>query len=137
MKKDFIKIIQGSVIISTVGVFVVDYFSHLFLSKPMETTPYFLTKFSLYLIYSMIFLSFINLKNKEFIKVLIGGIIVSSIWGTYYNVLPIIFDFYPFGIPLEGLTFLNMGLVGTGFAFGVVHTVAFLLGYYSKKLLLK
>ncbi len=74
-----------------------------------------------------------NLKKHEFLKVLVGGIVISSLWGTYYNILPAIFDFYPFGISLRDLTFLGMGLFGTGLAFGTVHTIAFLGGYYVSK----
>ncbi len=78
-----------------------------------------------------------KLHKSEFPKVLLGGIVVSLLWGTYYNILPALFDFYPFGIPLEGLTFLGMGLLGTGLAFGTVHTVAFIGGYYTSKLFIK
>ncbi|MCX6779408.1 MAG: hypothetical protein NTU97_04230, partial [Candidatus Magasanikbacteria bacterium] len=123
MKKNYLKIVASSILISAIGVFVVDYLFHLFFSNPMETIPYFLAKMTLYFIFSILFLSVINLQKKEFTKVLIGGIVVSLIWGTYYNILPEIFDFYPFGIPLRGLTFLGMGLWGTGLAFGTVHTL--------------
>ncbi|MBI5306344.1 hypothetical protein HZB04_02055 [Candidatus Wolfebacteria bacterium] len=134
MKKNYLKIVVGAVIISLVGVYVIDYFSHLLFSSPMETTPYFLAKLTLYFVFSILFLSFINVSKKEFIKVAIAGIVVSSLWGMYYNIFPLIFDYYPFGISLGGLTFLGMGLFGTGFAFGIVHTLAFILGYYSSKL---
>jgi hypothetical protein len=63
--------------------------------------------------------------------VLGAGVVVASLWGMYYNVLPALFDYYPYGISLRGLSFLGMGLVGTGIAFGVVHTAAFVAGYYS------
>ncbi len=137
MNKNFLKILIQSILISIIGVFVIDYFSHLFFSNPMETTSYFLAKMSLYIVFSILFLSISNLSRNELRKVVIGGIIVASLWGTYYNILPALFDFYPFGIPLEGLTFLNMGLVGTGIAFGIVHTLAFIGGYYSSKFLRK
>ncbi len=99
----------------------------------METIPYFLAKLTLYFIFSIIFLLVADLNKNESTKVIISGIIVASIWGTYYNILPALFDFYPFGIPLNGLTFLGMGLMGTGIAFGVVHIIAFTGGYYTSK----
>ena len=123
--------------ISVVGVFVVDYFSHLLFSDPMETLPYFMAKSGLYFAFSVVFLFVFNLEKKEFLKVLIAGISVSLLWGMYYNILPAIFDYYPFGISLRGLTFLGMGLFGTGLAFGTVHTLAFIGGYYSSKFSLK
>lgn len=129
------KIIIKALLLSVVGVFVIDYFSHLFFSNPMETMPYFLAKLALYFVFSIVFLSFLNLQKKEFTKVLIGGIVVSLLWGMYYNVLPLVFDYYPFGIALEGLTFLDMGLLGTGLAFGIVHTATFVGGYYFSRLL--
>jgi hypothetical protein len=78
-----------------------------------------------------------KLAGKDFWRVMIGGIIVASLWGMYYNVLPLIFDYYPFGIPLRGLTFLGMGIFGTGLAFGIVHTLAFVGGYYATKPIFK
>ena len=136
-KKNYIKIVVGSIIISVIGVFVIDYFSHLLFSNPMETTPYFLAKLTLYFVFSIVFLSVFNLKEKEFFKVDAAGITVALIWGAYYNILPLIFDYYPFGISLRGLTFLGMGLFGTGLAFGIVHALAFVGGYYSARFLLK
>ena len=126
-----------SFLISAIGVFAVDYFSHLLFSNPMETMPYFLAKMALYFLFSIIFLLTLNLNKNEFIKVAVGGISVSLLWGMYYNILPAIFDYYPFGISLRGLTFLGMGLFGTGLAFGTVHTLAFIGGYYSSKFALK
>ena len=137
MKRNYGKIFVGSILISAIGVFVIDYFSHLLFSNPMETTPYFFAKAAAYVIFSFLFLTFVNVKKKEFVKVLIGGIIVASLWGVYYNVLPALFDLYPFGIALAGLTFLGMGIIGTGIAFGAVHTLAFLGGYYASKVILK
>ncbi len=141
MNKNYIKIAISSIVISLVGVYVIDYFSHLLFSNPMETIPYFMAKMVLYFVFSMIFLSFVDTTKKEFVKVAVAGIIVSLLWGFYYNILPVIMDkffnidFYPFGIALEGLTFLGMGLFGTGLAFGIVHTLAFIGGYYSTKIL--
>lgn len=134
MKKNYPKIVLNAIIISVLGVYVIDYFSHLFFSSPMETLPYFMVKFALYFVFSIFFLLFIDVNKKEFIKVAIGGIVVASIFGIYYNILPSIFDFYPAGISLSGLTFLGMGLFGTGLAFGIVHTLAFIGGYYSTKI---
>jgi uncharacterized BrkB/YihY/UPF0761 family membrane protein len=133
MKKNYFHIFIGSLIIAIIGVFVVDYFSHKFFSNPMETIPYFFAKAAWYVIFSFLFLSFMNLKKKEFGKVLIGGIIVSALWGAYYNVFPVVFDYYPFGMSLYGLSFLGMGLLGTGIAFGTVHTLAFIVGYYASR----
>ena len=132
MQKYF-KLIINSVLIAVVGVFIIDYFFHLFFSNPMETTGYFIGKMSLYIVFSIIFLSIFNLQKREFIKVVIGGIAVASLWGMYYNVFPIIFDYYPYGIALNGLSFLGMGLLGTGIAFGIVHTLAFIGGYYINR----
>lgn len=137
MKKNYAKIAIGSLLISIIGVFVVDYFSHLLFSGPMETLPYFMAKSAVYFLFSIIFLSIFNLEKREFVKVLIAGISVSLLWGMYYNILPAIFDYYPYGISLRGLTFLGMGLSGTGLAFGTVHTLAFISGYYSAKVALK
>lgn len=103
----------------------------------METVPYFMAKSAIYFVFSIIFLSIFNLEKREFLKVLIAGIAVSLLWGMYYNILPAIFDYYPFGISLRGLTFLGMGLFGTGLSFGTVHTLAFMGGYYSAKIALK
>jgi hypothetical protein len=133
MEKNYIKIATNALIISIVGVFVIDYFSHLLFSNPMETIPYFIAKATVYFIFSIIFLSVVNLEKNEFIKVAIGGIVVASLWGMYYNIFPSLFNYYPFGIPLKGLTFLGMGLFGTGFAFGTIHTLAFVGGYYSSR----
>jgi len=136
MKKYF-KITISSLLIAIIGVFVIDYFSHLLFSNPMETTGYFIGKMSLYFVFSIIFLSVLNLHKREFIKVVVGGIIVASIWGMYYNILPAVFDYYPTGISLNGLSFLGMGLLGTGIAFGIVHTLAFVGGYYIVKFMFK
>ena len=137
MKKNYGTIIVTALLISIIGVFVIDYFSHLLFSNPMETIPYFLAKMTVYFVFSCIFLSVMRLDRHEFIKVIIAGVIVASLWGIYYNILPVLFDFYPFGIPLEGLTFLGMGLVGTGLAFGIVHTLAFIGGYYASTYIVK
>ncbi|MFA6177866.1 MAG: hypothetical protein WC694_03180 [Candidatus Paceibacterota bacterium] len=141
MKKNYFKIALNAIIISFVGVYVIDYFSHLLFSNPMETLPYFIVKFSLYFLFSILFLSFIDVNRKEFIKVSVAGILVASIFGFYYNILPFIMNkvfnvyFYPFGISLNKLTFLGMDLFGTGVAFGIIHTLAFVGGYYSTKLI--
>ncbi|MFA6383208.1 MAG: hypothetical protein WCX17_02195 [Parcubacteria group bacterium] len=133
MKKNYLTIVAGAAIISAIGVFIIDYFSHLLFSNPMETGPYFVAKAAVYFIFSLVFLSVINLEKNEFIKVAVGGIIVASLWGMYYNIFPLLFNYYPFGISLSGLTFLGTGLFGTGLAFGIVHTLAFVGGYYSSK----
>lgn len=141
--KNYPKIVLRSFLLAIVAVFVIDYFSHLLFSNPMETLPYFLAKLVLYFVCAIIFLSIFDLKSKEFTKVILTGVVVSLLWGFYYNIIPFIMDrffnidFYPFGIALGGITFLGMGLFGTGLAFGVVHTLAFIGGYYSTKPLAK
>jgi hypothetical protein len=137
MKRNYLKILLGSILIPLIGVLVIDYFSHLFFSDPMETLPYFLAKMAFYFIFSLIFLAIFNPEKNEFLKVAGAGIAVALIWGAYYNVLPWLFDYYPYGITLEGLTFWGMGILGTGLAFGVVHTLAFIGGYYASKFILK
>ena len=143
MQKNYIKIVLNSLMISVIGVFGIDYLSHLLFSNPMETLPYFLAKTTLYFVFSIIFLSFIDSDAKGFLRVLLAGISVSLLWGFYYNILPVIMDkifnidFYPFGIALFGLSFLGMGILGTGLAFGIVHTLAFVGGYYISKFILK
>lgn len=142
MQKNYFKITLNSIMIAVIGVMGIDYISHQLFSNPMETFEYFLAKMALYFIFSFIFLSFFDLNNKRFFKVISAGITVSLIWGFYYNVLPLVLDkffnidFYPFGIPLFGLTFLGMGLLGTGLAFGIVHTFAFIVGYYVSRFIL-
>ncbi|MBU6371018.1 MAG: hypothetical protein KGH93_00385 [Patescibacteria group bacterium] len=134
--RNFPKIILHSLLIAVIGVMGIDYVSHLLFSNPMETLPYFLTKMALYFVFSILFLSFFDKGGKSLWRTLVAGIIVSLAWGFYYNILPVIMDdlfnidFYPFGIALKGLTFLGMGLFGTGLAFGIVHTLAFVGGYY-------
>ena len=137
MFKNYLKIIFRSLLISLTGVFVIDYFSHLLFSDPMETPPYFMAKAVVYFVSSIIFLSVLKLEENEFIKVAVGGVAVALFWGAYYNILPAIFDYYPFGISLRGLTFLGLGLVGTGLAFGLVHILAFIGGYYFVKFIFK
>src|SRR3989338_6216692 len=105
------KIAIQSFLISFIGVFVIDYFSHLLFSNPMETMSYFAAKMTLYFVFSILFLSIFNFKKNEFVKVLAAGIVVSLLWGAYYNILPAVFHYYPFGISLQGLTFLGMGLL--------------------------
>lgn len=137
MKNNYLKIIIQAILITVIGVFGIDYFFHLFFSSPMETLPYFLAKATLYFVFSIAFLAIFDLKKNEFIKVAVGGIVVASSWGIYYNILPSIFDYYPFGIALRGLTFLGMGLFGTGVAFGTIHTLAFIAGYYLTRFIFK
>ncbi len=137
MNRNYWKIGMSAVLIAIVGVFGVDYFSHLLFSSPMETTAYFFSKFTLYFVFSVAFLSFFKLEKHEFGIVAGAGVVVAALWGLYYNVLPALFGYYPFGIPLQGLTFLGMGLLGTGIAFGIVHTLSFIVGYYVTNYLLK
>jgi len=133
--KKFFRVFVSSLLIALVGVFVIDYFSHLLFSSPMETTGYFWGKASVYFVFSFIFLYVIHLEKREFWKVLAGGIIVASLWGMYYNVFPLFIDYYPTGISLNGLSFLGMGILGTGLAFGTVHTFAFIGGYFTARVL--
>ncbi|MFA6973424.1 MAG: hypothetical protein WC238_01615 [Parcubacteria group bacterium] len=133
MQNNYLKIALKASIITAVGVYVVDYFSHLLFSDPMETLPYFMAKATWYFVFSVVFLSVLNLDKRETIKVIIGAIIVASVWGAYYNILPALFDFYPFGLTLSGINFLGMGILGSGVAFGSVHIFAFIGGYYATK----
>jgi hypothetical protein len=130
MPKNYLKIIINSILLAIIGVWGVDYIFHFLFSSPMETQAYFMAKMTLYLLGGVIFLSFFNLNKHRFLKVLSVGIVIASLWGIYYNILPILFDFYPFGIPLNGLSFLGMGILGTGLSFGIVHVAAFVCGYY-------
>ncbi|HXK37981.1 MAG TPA: hypothetical protein VJ579_02855 [Candidatus Paceibacterota bacterium] len=127
------RLLLSSLIISLVGVFVIDYFSHLIFSDPMETLGYFWVKAGAFFLFSLAFLKYINLSTHELHKVMIGGIVIASLWGMYYNVFPLLFEYYPYGIALNGLSFLGMGIFGTGVAFGIVHTLAFTLGYYTNR----
>ena len=133
MNNNILKTFVRSIVIAIIGVFVIDYFSHLLFSNPMETTEYFYAKCLAYFIYSMIVLSTVNYKKSELLRVVISGVVIASLWGIYYNVLPEILDYYPQGIALAGLSFLGVGILGTGIAFGTVHTVAFVGGYYCSK----
>lgn len=103
----------------------------------METGAYFFAKLALYFMFSFVFLFVSKLQKHEFGTVAGAGVVVAALWGMYYNVLPLLFGYYPFGIPLQGLTFLGMGLLGTGIAFGIVHTLAFIVGYYVTTHILK
>jgi hypothetical protein len=124
-----------ALVIAAVGVCGIDYFSHLLFSSPMETAPYFWSKATLYFAFSLVFLASTRRDTHEFRTVLLAGIAVALMWGTYYNILPEFFHYYPFGIALYGLTFLGLGLFGTGLAFGTVHALAFVGGYYASKLI--
>ena len=73
VKTPYLKIVLRALTIAVVGVFGIDYFSHLFFSNPMETTPYFLAKMFLFAVFAIVFLSFFKLRKDEFTKVLIGG----------------------------------------------------------------
>ncbi|KKS84235.1 MAG: hypothetical protein UV60_C0025G0007 [Parcubacteria group bacterium GW2011_GWA2_43_11] len=143
MKKNYLKIVLGAGIISLVGVWVIDYLAHWLFSNPMETMPYFMVKLALYFVFSILFLLIIKTDKNELLKVVVAGIIVALLFGFYYNIISIIMDklfdiyFYPFGIALNSLSFLRMGLLGTGLAFGTVHTLVFIGGYYSSKFVLK
>lgn len=137
MKKNYLKIVINSILLAIIGVWGIDYIFHLLFSNPMETQAYFLAKMTLYLIGAVLFLSLFNLNKHQFLKVLTASIVVASCWGIYYNILPVLFDFYPFGIPLNGLSFLGMGILGTGLSFGIVHMAAFIGGYYLSQLIWK
>lgn len=136
------KILIKAFLISIIGVFIIDYFAHLLFSTPMETVSYFIIKAIFYFIFSIIFLYFFDQEKIWFIKVLVAGIIVALLFWSYYNVLPVIMEnifnieYYPLGIALSWLTFLKMGFLGTGIAFWIVHTLAFITGYYLSNFIL-
>lgn len=144
----YLKLAIASVLIAVFGVYVVDYPFHLFLSTPMENITYFIAKDTLYTVYSFVFLYLasrtdgihIDLTTYRLWKIFLGGFVVAGLWGIWYNVLPWLLevtlkiDFYPFGIPVSGLSVLGQGLIFTGVAFGIVHTVAWMVGYYFTRL---
>lgn len=133
----YLKYLIQSFLIAIIGVIVIDLPSHFFFSSPMETLGYFLMKMSYYFAFSYIFLIFIDLKpKKELIKVLVAGVIISTFWGIYYNIIPMIFGFTPFGIPLSSISFLGTSIFLTGLAFGLIHIFAFVIAYYLSKLIL-
>lgn len=123
-----------------VGLFAIifDAIFHFFFSSPFETVPYFLAKFVVFSFGALVFLLVVKKKALVFWKVLLGGVVVASVWGLYYNVLPAIFNFNPFGIALKGLSVLGShNLFVTGLFFGVVHTFAFVVGFYLSKEIMK
>ena len=128
----YFKILIQSLIISVIAVFLIDYFAHLFLSIPMETIPYFLIKFLLYFVFAFIFLMIF--RKAKFYQVALGGILVGLFFGFYYNILPLFTTNYPiYGIPLSEISFLGRGIFLTGLAFGIIHTLGFLVGFYASK----
>jgi len=130
-KKRFGTILLHALTIGIIAI-ILDYLVHLTLTAPMETISYFLTKFVVFFIFSVIFLSII--RKLTILKIVIGGIIVASIWGFYYNILPVLFDYTPYGIPLSELSFLGTGLILTGLFFGITHTLGFIIGGLTIKL---
>lgn len=123
--------IKKSLISSFIAVFIIDLIGHFLLSTPAETYSYFLAKFIFYFIFTLIFLAKIDkirIKNS-----IIGGLIIASIWGIYYNVLPVIFNYIPLGIPLSEISFLGMGILGSGIAFGLLHIIGFVGGMSAVK----
>ena len=130
---NYLKAFLKSIIISMVGVLGIDLLTHTFLSTPNETFGYFAIKFILFLVFSFIFL--LIFKKPSFYKVAIGGIIVSLIFGFYYNILPLLTGYSTYGISLRDISFLGAGIFLTGLAFGIVHTLAFVVGFYSSKII--
>ena len=136
MKKDILKIFAKSLIIAIIGVFNIDYFSHLLFSSPMETFSYFVFKAFFYFVFSLLFFYFIDLRKHEIQNVIFGGIIVAGLFGLYYNVLPIFtYGYLPYGISLKYISFLGFGNFITGLFFGIVHTLSFIGGYYVSKII--
>ncbi len=122
-------IFLGALLIAVIAVFVWDLLIHLFFSEPFETIGYFLGKFTLYFVFSFFFLAFF--KKPKFLGVLIFAVATAGIWGIYYNILPLITGFVPFGIPLSEIIVLNVqNIFFSGFFFGIVHWIGFIMGYY-------
>lgn len=107
---------------------ILDFFIHLTLTIEMENAGYFGTKFILFFIVAFIFFL---LFKPTFFKIIILAIIASGLFGIYYNILPAIFDFTPFGIPLSELRFIGLeesGIILTGFLFGLTHIISVIIG---------
>lgn len=122
-------------IVAGVAVLIIDLPTHFFLTSPNETFSYFFTKFIVYYIYSSVFLNFFKLK---FLNIAIGGAIIATLWGIYYNILPLLFDYTPYGIALNGIAFLGItNYLITGLLFGLTHTIGFIAGVYGVKLIEK
>lgn len=132
MKKDtFVWNVVRALLISLFAI-MFDALFHFIFSKPFESLPYFGAKFVVYSIFALLFLLII--RKITFLKSFIAGVIVASLWGTYYNILPPILHYSPFGIPLYGLSVLGeSNLLIVGLFFGVVHTFAFVVGVYASK----
>lgn len=132
MVNKLVKILIKALILAAIAVFLVDLLGHIFFVDKLETADYFLAKFSLYFIFSIIFLAFFKLR---FLTIAIGGVIVASLFGIYYNVLPPILNYVPFGIPLDELSFLGFdSLFINGILFGTLHVLAFITGAFTIKL---
>ena len=65
MKTQIVTSLLRSLIIAIIGVFVIDYFSHLLFSSPMETIDYFLAKTVLYFIFSFVAFLVFSFQKKE------------------------------------------------------------------------
>ena len=129
--------IKFSAILAVVAI-IFDYIIHRTLTSPMETTGYFIAKFLFFFALAIIILTFYPRKGtREFRYVIITGIVVALLWGAYYNILPALIGYTPFGIPLIGLTFLNYTGFMSGLLFGATHVAAWMIGYYTAKRMLR
>ena len=125
------KLLLASLLATFIAI-LFDFIIHYTLSSPMETFGYFFIKFTIYYIFATIFLI---LLKQTFLKIVIAGIVISSLFGIYYNLLPAI-GYTPFGISLKGLSVLGISsYLFVGLFFGIVHTLGFMLGIYSTKLI--
>lgn len=107
----------------------IDYFIHLLFTDPMETLGYFTAKFLVFFVFSLIFFSIFSFVKLRQIYIIIGGIVVALIWGTYYNILPAVSDYSTFGIPLSELAFFGFeNDIIVGLLFGITHVLGFFIG---------
>lgn len=131
MAKKIKKVFWGALIISIIGI-VIDIIVHTFLTTPNETTAYFITKFVFFFIASLIFLSVYS--KQSYIQIIITGILVSALWGAYYNVFPSILGYVPYGIALSGVKFnFTDNNFLSGLLFGITHAGGFIIGALANK----
>jgi hypothetical protein len=131
VRNKFLGLMYSALLISLFAI-MFDALFHFIFSHPFESLPYFVAKFVVYSIFAFFFL--LVIKKITFLKTFVAGIIVASLWGTYYNILPPILHYSPFGIPLYGLSVLgSSNLLLVGLFFGLVHTFGFVVGVYLSR----
>lgn len=118
-------IILASLVTALIAVFLIDFPFHYLISSPQEEISYYLMKFAVYFLYSVIFFKFYKITKRSLI---IASLIVSLVWGAYYNVLPSILGYSPYGIALTGISVLGRGVFVSGLLFGLIHMLAYYVG---------